>query len=115
MSQQPLTNLNLSVVFIARSQMAVDDELRNYNFDPDAFGIPPVVEQIVYTSFAAFLENTPDNTLPCVIVGNPPSDLYQVAKQFMTNIVTTPVALEMMNNEYAIRRDQIINGTVTQK
>lgn len=116
MSKQPLTNETLAVTIIARTMQSANEELEKYNFEPDETdSIPPTIDKRIITSFASFISNPPDMDVPCIIVGSPPPDLVYAVRSFCRNIMTTSDALQMVNNEVAIRRDQIINGTVPQK
>lgn len=114
MSKQPLTNEAPQIIIVARTVQAAEDELAKYNFQADdTDSIPPVIMRTIVTTMNGLLAVTP--SVPCVIVGNVPSDLEYAARMFFGGTVTMAAALKMINNEVAIRRDQIQNGTVPQK
>jgi hypothetical protein len=117
MSKQPLTNTITQIVVLGPSQEAIEFELQQYNFPSDPLDITPTLVShaiMTYEGLMAFLLDEPPASLPLVCVGHVSSAMRNVAESYFGPSVTMAVALSMVNNEYAIRRDQIINGTVPQ-
>lgn len=118
MSKQPLTNTNPAIVVIGPNLEAIDFALQQYNFPSDPLDITPTLTVHKITSAHGLMtfitDEHPDPDLPVVFVADMPTNMRADVNMYFGPPVTMADALKMVNNEYAIRRDQIQNGTVKQ-
>lgn len=111
MTNNPLTNQNKKVVFVAKNASVVAGELIHYGFPVDAGLVQPDLTYTVITSYAqlaAYITGGADTTQPWAVItagldANVRDDVVNRMRQVFGRERTVADALAVLNNEYAIK------------
>ncbi len=111
MSKQPLTPRNAEIILVSDSIDNINHKIQAYNVPSDPGDITPTItihKISSYEEFMSFISTAPSATLPWAVVEpclNRKLIMHMEAYFDANQSVSS--CFDMVNNEYAIRRDQV--------